>query len=264
MTTNLSDSGLERSLSALPSQPLTDSDLHIWCASLNASPENLSYYLSLLSPDEVRRAERFYFERDRNRFIIGHGLLRFLLGGYLNMNPAEIVFVYGEYGKPSLKPVETNKVLEFNVAHSQDLVLYAFNWDRKVGIDVEYMIPLADMDDFARQFFSPKESQFINSLSGKQKEDAFFKTWTCKEAFMKANGTGLTIPINQVEITLSANEEVRLNSIGSDNDELARWHLELFEPISGYQAAMAVEGYDGRCFFRSYPTISLFDLSNFK
>ena len=105
--------------SALPTQPLAGSDLHIWCASLNVSPEDLSCHLSLLSQDEIGRAERFYFEKDRNHFIVGRGLLRTILGGYLEMEPAQIEFVYGTYGKPALKSGLKDKVLEFNLSHSK-------------------------------------------------------------------------------------------------------------------------------------------------
>ena len=236
--------------SALRSQPLTGSDIHVWCASLNVSPQDLSYYGSLLSPDEVQRAERFYFEKDRDRFIIGRGLLRTILGGYLNLEPAQIEFVYGEHGKPAINSRLNDQALEFNLSHSKDLALYAFNWNRKVGIDIEYMIPMADMDDFARQFFTPNETALINSLTGQQKEDTFFKTWTCKEAFLKANGEGLTVPINQVEISFTNLGAVRLKSIGRESGQVANWCLEMLDHFPGYNAALAVEGWNGQIVFQ--------------
>lgn len=235
--------------SALPTQPLPDSDIHVWCASLNVSSQDLSYYSSLLSEDEVARTGRFYFEKDRDRFIVGRGLLRILLGGYLNQEPAQIEFVYGPHGKPDLKSAPGKSSLEFNLSHSKDLALYAFAWHRKVGIDIEYMIPMADMDDFAEKFFTPHETALINSLAGKQKEETFFKTWTCKEAFLKANGFGLTVPINQVELTLEPEETVRLISVGSDKEQSAHWRLEMFNPFPGYQSALAVKGLDRHIVF---------------
>lgn len=227
-------------------QPLSDSDTHVWCASLDVSTEELSHYSLLLSRDEIERAERFYFEKDRTHFIIGRGLLRILLACYLEIEPAQIEIVYGPHGKPAVKSGLGDKTLEFNLSHSKDLALYAFNWNHRVGIDVEYMIPMADMDNFAEQYFTPRESVRINSLSGKQKEDAFFKTWTCKEAFLKANGSGLTVPINQVEMSLETDGTVKLISIGSDKEQPARWRIETFNPAPGYRAALAVEGYEGR------------------
>jgi 4'-phosphopantetheinyl transferase len=247
--TDLSDSKPQTRPTLHP-QPLSDSDLHVWCASLNVPPEELVHYSSLLSLDELDRAKRFYFEKDRNHFIVGRGLLRTILGSYFNQEPAQIEFVYGQFGKPAIKSGQSDKVLEFNLSHSKDLAIYAFNWNRRVGIDIEYMIPMADMDNFAEQFFTPRETALINTLSGAQKEDAFFKTWTCKEAFLKANSSGLTVPINQVEISLKTDEVVRLNSIGSDNEQTSHWHLEILNHFPGYRAALAVEGRDVQLVFK--------------
>ncbi len=240
-----------RTRSALLSQPLTGSDIHVWCASLSASPEELSGYLSLLSQEELIRAERFYFEKDRNHFVVGRGLLRTILGSYLNQEPAQIDFIYGQFGKPAIRFPQGDKVLEFNLSHSKDLALYILTWDRRIGIDIEYMGALADMDNFAEQFFTPRETALINSLSGNQKADAFFKTWTSKEAFLKANGCGLTVPINQVEISLEADETVRLRSIDGDKESAARWHLEILNHFPGYYATLAVEGWNGQIVFQN-------------
>lgn len=231
-------------------QPLPDSDIHIWCASLNIFPQDLSYYKSILSQDEIERAGRFVFEKDRNHYIAGRGLLRLILGSYLNMEPAHIEFVYGSHGKPALRSGLTNKALEFNLSHSKDRALYAFNWNRRVGVDIEYLTPMAGMNDFAERFFTPRESARINSLSGAQREDAFFKTWTCKEAFLKAKGSGLTVPINQVEISLETEGTVELISIGDNREQPAHWRLEMFNPFPGYQAALAVEGHAGQIIFQ--------------
>jgi 4'-phosphopantetheinyl transferase len=231
----------------LPAQPLPDSDIHVWYASLNVSSHDLSRYRSLLSQDETDRAMRFVFEKDRSHYIVGRGLLRLILAGYLGLDPARLEFVYGKHGKPAL---QSDPHLEFNLSHSNDIVLYAFNWNRRIGVDVEYLIPMADMDDFAEQFFTLRESAWINSLSGKQKEDAFFKTWTCKEAFLKANGSGLTVPINQVEISLETDGTVELLAIGDDQDQAANWGIKMFDPLSGYQAALAVEGHGGQIILR--------------
>jgi 4'-phosphopantetheinyl transferase len=210
----------------------------------------LSYYRSILSKDEVERAGRFVFEKDRNHYIAGRGLLRVILGSYLDLEPSQPEFVYGPYGKPALKLGLINKALEFNLSHSKDRALYAFNWNRRIGVDIEYLIPMADMDDFAERFFAPRESAWINSLSGTQKEDAFFKTWTCKEAFLKANGSGLTVPINHVEISLETEGVVELISIGDDKEQPKHWRLEMFNPFPGYQAALAIEGHAGHIIFQ--------------
>jgi len=233
----------------LLSQPLLDSDIHILCASLNVSPQDLSYYRSLLSHDEIDRARRFVFEKDRDHYVAGRGLLRVMLGHYLNLEPAQIEFVYGRHGKPALKAGQADEMLEFNLSHSKDRALYAFNWNRRVGVDIEYLIPMADIDDFAEHFFTPRENAWINSLLGEQKKAAFFKTWTCKEAFLKANGSGLTVPINQVEISLQVEGVIKLISVGDDQKQATRWRLKMLNPYPGYQAALAVAGLEGQVVF---------------
>lgn len=227
--------------STLLSQPLPDSDIHIWCAPLNVSSTALARHFSHLSLDEKIRAERFYFEVDRNRFITGRGLLRSILSSYLKMDPSQIEFVYGQYGKPALKMGLGNKTLEFNLSHSKDLAVYGFSWNRKIGIDVENVQPMPDFDSFAEHFFSRHETAFINSLSGKEKEQAFFKIWTCKEAFLKANGSGLTVQINQVEISLVAEEVVALSTIDGCREQAAHWCFKIFNPFPDYQVALASE-----------------------
>lgn len=234
------------------SQPLVDSDLHVWSASLAGSPEELAHYSSLLSADEKTRAEKFYFERDRHRYIFGRGILRTLLAGYLKINPSKIEFMYGAHGKPALKKAYHDKILQFNLAHSNDWGLYIFGWDRQLGIDLEHVRPLQDADDFAKRFFSRQESAWINSLPMDQKWGAFYKLWTCKEAFLKANGSGLTIPLNEAEIFIQDDNSAKLVSIGGVSDKAAKWQLEIFNPIDDYQAAIAFEGNQGQIVFRDY------------
>jgi 4'-phosphopantetheinyl transferase len=229
-------------LPTLPSPLLAGSDIHIWCASLSCSPDELSYFTSLLSADEKARAKRFYFERDRHHFIVGRGLLRCILGSYLEKESAQIEFDYGKYGKPSLTH---DKALEFNLSHSKDLAVCAFGLNHAIGIDVEYLHPMSDMNNFAEQYFSPRESAYINSLPAEQKESAFFKLWTCKEAFLKANGSGLTMPLNEVEIFLESGVNAVLSSISGDKVEAMKWRLETFNPLPGYQAACIIRGNKG-------------------
>jgi 4'-phosphopantetheinyl transferase len=237
-------------LSALHSQPLTAPDLHIWCASLSASRDELSRFSSLLSADEKARAEKFYFERDSNRYIVGRGILRLLLGSYLKMEASRIEFTYGPHGKPAVETIFQNKVLQFNLSHSNDQAVYIFGWDTIVGIDIEHIRPMQDADDFAEQFYSPRERALINSLSGDEKWAAFFKIWTCKEAFLKANGSGLTISLDQIEIHPQADGSAKITFAGEGAGQATDWRIETFEPVTDYQGAIAIAGHAGRIIFR--------------
>ena len=239
-----------------PSWKLAESAIHIWVASLEMAYQEIDGLFTILSPDEKTRAGRFYFDRDRNRFIAGRGILRRLISIYLDENPSRVEFVCGETGKPALKAGLQGKTLKFNLSHSNDLALYVFSWDYKVGIDIEYIHSMPNMDDFAEKFFSARETELINSLRGEEKDAAFFKLWTCKEALLKANGSGLTMPLSHMEIFLDADGSAALNSIGGDRAQASRWHLEAFNPAQGYQAALAVEGYAGQV-ISVYPANSL-------
>jgi 4'-phosphopantetheinyl transferase len=224
-----------------PIAPLDVDEVHIWCACLEHWIENRVEFLPLLAPDENARVERFYFEKDRQRYIIGRGLLRKLLAGYLELEPTQIQFSYGPCGKPELRTKDQINDLKFNLSHSQDLLIYAFCWDRRVGIDVEHIHSMPDERRLAEEFFSAPESAFLKTLSGSQRLEAFFKLWTCKEAFLKASGDGLAKSMDQFEIQLAERKLARLVSIDGDPNQAVRWRLETFEPAPGYQAALAVE-----------------------
>ena len=220
---------------------LTDHDVHVWWAALDAPRQTLPGRIALLSADERARAERFHFERHRQRYIAGRACLRQLLGGYLGLNPARIEFEYSPLGKPALKTTFAGRVLQFNLSNSEDRAVYIFSWRRLVGVDLELVHPMPDIDDFARQFFCEAERALVHSLSGEHKIKTFFELWTCKEALLKAMGTGLTRPINEVEVAL-ADGRARLLAIAGDPSPAVNWQLSLFQPAPGYQAALAVEG----------------------
>jgi len=239
MLETITFSNLDSSFSSIT--PLAFDDVHIWCTSLEHWLENWVEFLPLLSSDENARAERFYFEKDRCRYIIGRGLLRKLLAGYLELEPAQIQFSYGPCGKPELGTKDRGNDLKFNLSHSKDLLIYAFCWDRRVGIDVEHVHSMPDEQRLSEEFFSAPESAFLKTLPGKQRLEAFFKLWTCKEAFVKASGDGLAKSMDQFEIQLLERDLARLVSIDGDPNQAAGWRLETFEPAPGYQAALAVE-----------------------
>jgi 4'-phosphopantetheinyl transferase len=154
---------------------LGDSEVHIWQVNLD------EVQLNLLSPDEQTRADRFKFEQHRERFIAGRSFLRSLLARYLATDPIGLEFEYSSYGKPSLRSTR----IQFNLAHSQHLALYAVTYDRLVGIDVEAIRPVENLDSLVQRFFLPSEYKAIQN-----NEALFFQYWTCKEAFLKAIGAG--------------------------------------------------------------------------
>jgi 4'-phosphopantetheinyl transferase len=200
--------------------------------------------LNNLDPDERARAQRFRFQRDQEHFIVAHGLLRIILGRYLHENPNTLRFSYNPYGKPALAEGYSDHTLSFNLSHASGLALYAVTRGRRIGIDLERIESHFANEQIAEQFFSPRETATLRSLSPHLRQEAFFNCWTRKEAYLKAVGEGLSSSLNQCEVTLIPGEPARLlRSVGNRQD-IAMWSLHAFTPHPRYTAALAVEGRD--------------------
>ncbi len=223
---------------------MAENEVHIWRAALDVSAHVLDDMRRLLSQDEIGRAERFYFEKDRNHFIMARGLLRTLLGRYLHVEPAYVHFGYNAYGKPFVElPANGPHMLNFNLSHSRGLALYAFTYTRHVGIDVEYMRSV-DYEQIAQHFFSPYEHAILCSLPAAARREAFFHCWTRKEAYIKARGEGLSMPLDVFDVSLKPGEPATLLSCRQDPQEPARWSLQALAPAALYAGAIAVEGHE--------------------
>ncbi len=223
-----------------PTQPtLGDAEVHVWCADLDQAPEP---YTALLSADEISRAQRFHFESDRHRFMVGRGVLRILLGKYLKLAPAQIEFDYGSHGKPVLAARLASPVC-FNLAHSHTLALYAVTRQRALGVDVEALRPLLEAQTLVHQFFSPEEKAELEALPPDQRLEVFFNGWTRKEAYLKARGEGMTYSLDQFSVTMSPTQPAKLLKVKEGADELARWALQRLAPAPDYVGAIAVEGH---------------------
>jgi 4'-phosphopantetheinyl transferase len=217
-------------------------EVHLWLANLDVPIERVRELATILSPDERARAERFYFELHRNRFIVSRGGLRTILGRYLNIKPDRVEFEYSSRGKPKLADSCGAEQLRFNVSHSQDLALYGFSCDRAIGVDLEYLRAIDDVQKIAQRFFSTQESAIIDSLPEDERIAAFFRGWTAKEAYLKATGDGLAGSLEAPEVSLEPGEPVRLLALDGDSQAAARWHLHSFIPAVDYIATVAIEG----------------------
>jgi 4'-phosphopantetheinyl transferase len=225
----------------IPKLALPDDEVHVWCISLEQPVSYVQQFGPVLSQGEWSRAERFYFERDQRRFIVTRGMLRIILGQYLAAQPDQIQFRYGSYGKPYLS--ETfGRLLQFNLAHSHELAVYAFTCGREVGIDLEFIRPMPDAERIAAAFFLPQEIRIWQRLPQHQRLKAFFNGWTRKEAYLKAIGAGLAQPLDQIEVSIEPGKPAHLLSIKGCREEAARWSLESLSPAPDYVAALAVEG----------------------
>jgi 4'-phosphopantetheinyl transferase len=214
-----------------------DGEVHVWSVDLDGVAE--AEVASSLSADERERAGRFRFERDRRRFVVARGLLRRLVGRYLDREPASVRFGYGPRGKPS---VAAGDGIRFNLSHSAGLALLAFAWRREVGVDVERLRPVPEAEDIARRYFSPWEESELRRLPGGEREAAFFRCWTRKEAFVKATGDGLSRPLDAFDVTLAPGEPARLVRVAGEAEAARRFWIEDVSPRRGFAAALAVEG----------------------
>ena len=217
---------------------ISANNVHIWSVNLKLLPSQIEELSTILSSDEIERANRFYFERDKNRFIIARGTLRKILSRYLNIEPKKLQLTYSARGKPYLE----NTSILFNLSHSQDLALYAITKVNLIGIDLEYIRPMNDAESLAKRFFSSQEYNFISQLPPQKQQETFFKLWTCKEAYLKATGDGLTGGLEKVEICLTPEKPVEFFSINGDIEEASHWYLYQFIPQANYIAAVAVAG----------------------
>jgi 4'-phosphopantetheinyl transferase len=199
---------------------LSPGEVHVWRASLTtADPLELA---GLLSPAEWLRAERFHFEHDRSRFITGHGLLRKILGRYLDTPPKELQFTENAHGKPELCGAAS--LLRFNLSHSGDLMLLAVTHARAVGVDLELIRENTPIETLADHYFEPEDAWHLRLLPAPERVLKFYEMWTSAEARLKADGIGISGGLKVLQPD--------------------RWSLLRLTPAEGYAAALAVEGDD--------------------
>ena len=178
--------------------------------SLDLREPAVQHLWQLLAPDEQARAERFIFHKDRTHFVVARGLLRVLLGRYLQRHPQHLHFCYGPHGKPELAPDMGDDTLCFNVSHAHGLALYAVTRQRDLGVDVEHVRPGFAEEHIAERFFSPREVAVLRALPVALQSTAFFACWTRKEAFIKARGDGLSLPLDQFDVAFAPGEPAAL------------------------------------------------------
>ena len=211
-------------------------EVQIWRVALDRPQVEVAQLERCLAPDEVARTARFHFEHLRRRYVVSRGVLRLLLGRTLSVPAGEIRFQYGAKGKPSLA-TEHQSDVQFNVAHSHELALVALMRGPALGVDVEYRRQLDDAERIARRFFSPQEVEALMLAPAAERNAAFFRIWTRKEAFIKATGKGLSQPLTAFNVM--AQDGQALVHVELDGT-VTRWRLIDLVPDPHYGAALAV------------------------
>ncbi len=205
----------------------------VFWADLDAAASALPRWQALLDGDESARAARFRFERDHHRYIACHGILRVLLSGYADRAPTALRFDVTGYGKPVLN----NSALRFNISHSHQLALFAISRDVTVGCDVEWHDERFLAENIPEHFFSPAEIAELDAVPQAGRLAAFFAGWTRKEAYIKARGLGMSLPLNSFDVSLSASAQPALHR-GCDG-----WSARAFEPAPHCSAAVIAESH---------------------
>jgi 4'-phosphopantetheinyl transferase len=217
-------------------------EVHVWRAALDWAPSRQQNLHRFLAADEQARAAQFYFEKDRRHFVIARGMLRDILGRYLNRAPESLAFRYGSHGKPALVGRSNECGICFNLSHSRGRALCAVTSGREVGIDIEQVRDEPAVVEIAERFFSPREVAALRALPALEQGPAFFRCWTRKEAYIKARGQGLSIPLDGFDVSLAPGEPAALLGVRPDSSEQLRWSLQSLDAGPGFAAALAVEG----------------------
>ena len=224
----------------------------VWIVPLGVGFDYAQSQWELLSADERARADRFAFEKDRRRFVVGRGALRHILASYVAGRPDEVRFAYGEHGKPMLANSSEVEGIQFNASGSGDLAVCAVTIGKRLGIDIELCRPIAD-DVFVEDCLAPEERDAYFALSSDKRPGFFYRIWTLKEAYLKATGVGLSVPVSAVTVSCLSGESVRFVADAGAPDGGANWTLVEFEPSPNYIGALVVAGQGRTVQYKHWP-----------
>ncbi|MGH7467525.1 MAG: 4'-phosphopantetheinyl transferase family protein [Longimicrobiales bacterium] len=215
--------------------------VQVWLVDLDEAAFPAHWLTQLLAPDEQLRAARFRFERDRQRYVVGRGMLRVLLGVYLGESPDQLKLVQGASGKPFLQSKSNRQPLHFNLAHAGGRAAFAFTYTAELGIDLENVRPVEEMQNIADRYFSSPEAETLRSFPEPQRAGAFFRVWTRKEAVVKAIGEGLGRPFDHFAVPCATDSPLEVRWLVDDPISAGDWSLCHFDPGPGFVGAVAVQ-----------------------
>ena len=211
-------------------------NVDVWCVDLSAPDGLLASAHATLSTDERERVRRFRSDHDRKMFVLAHAVLRTLLGRYLGRPPETFSFSFGVHGKPKL----VDSSLEFNLSHSGEFAAYAFTRGCDLGIDIERVRIFPEFVTIAKRFFSRAEFTDLLAVDPDQIERVFFRCWTRKEAYTKAVGAGIRVPLDSFQVSVLPRAPAALRRVRGNVTEAVSWALHDFEPASDYVGALAL------------------------
>lgn len=215
---------------------LCEFDVHLWIANLDDYFARIKYISKYLSDDEIKKADRYYSVEHGYRYRIGRGLLRILLAYYVKNKPNTFKFIYNSYGKPFLE----NSKINFNISHSKNIAVYAFSLIDDIGVDVEYIDSQRATFEIANRFFSKQEVEKLQEINEHDRIMAFYYCWTRKEAYIKAKGQGLSIPLDSFSVDITLQERSSLNMSKLCAQDVANVLFYSFEPFPNFVSTLSV------------------------
>lgn len=230
---------------------LVTNEIHVWKLGLNKF--QMEAFWDLLSDDEKDRANRFMFIEHKQKFVIAHGVLRVLLGEYLETEPNLLEFKTNDHGKPQLNGIK------FNLSHSKDMALLAFSKDIELGVDIEFNKDKIDYLELAQRFFSASEYQQLQQIGDLDaQKQAFFQCWTRKEAFIKAIGEGLFFALDKFDVDVLNMDGDLLRNINSNKYAKQKWSvINLNLDAKKYTAALGFNAAVDKVSIKSYQYMPL-------
>lgn len=238
--------------SVVEMQRLVEGEAHLWWIPLTAGAREIELHRQVLPPDESERAGRFYFEQHRLKFTIAHGAMRRILSGYVHLPPRELKFTYGPKGKPEFTARQNPDRVRFNLSHSEDLALLAVARNQELGADVEFIKSDFGGMEIAERFFSASEVRTLFALDASEQNAAFFSCWTRKEAFIKAVGEGLSLPLDSFDVAFAPGAKPALTRVEGSPGETLRWRMYDVPAGPQYKAALVIEGREHRLSYRQW------------
>ena len=223
----------------LPTSTLPQGTVHIWYSPLGLWRNRVGELRALLSTEEIQRSERLVFQNRSEDYIISRGIIRKIIAQYMGQTPDLVSLEVNTTGKPYL----AGSRYHFNLSHSNDLFICGITQDTPIGIDLQHIYPIPNIDTLIRKYFSPEEQQIVNSVINSQNQDLFFSIWTAKEAYLKGTGEGFRRPANSFTICQRDNNLLYLKLKQETNSSLSTiWNIRELQISSDYKAALAVKG----------------------
>lgn len=235
--------------------PLAPDEVHVWYLRTTdaTEPDIIGRFLELLDAEERRRHGRFLFDEHRHLYLTAHGLVRTTLSRYLDVPPQDWRFAFNNYGRPEIANSLAGPPLRFNLSHTRGMAVCAVSWERDLGVDVEDVERKNLTVAIADRYFSPHEVRDLHARPPDQQHRGFFDYWTLKEAYIKARGMGLSLPLDkfsyrlqQVELPLEERPEVEIGFDPEIGDDPASWRFKQFfvEPRFAVAVAARHNGHD--------------------